>query len=91
MNELTILFIVLAVSIIIFLICREIICWYWKINERLDIQRDIRNSLNAIQEAVAPESIEKKSSKPLDSLLDEDVEPGQVPKKIMGMNLDSKI
>lgn len=36
---------ILAIAIIVFLICREIVCWYWKINERNDLLRDIYNLL----------------------------------------------
>lgn len=32
--------ILLAVTILVFLICREIVCWYWKINEALGVLRE---------------------------------------------------
>lgn len=35
------LLIALAVIVIISLICREIVCWYWKINERINQQNEI--------------------------------------------------
>ena len=38
----------LAVIAIIFLVCREIVCWYWKINERLEMQREIRNEVRTL-------------------------------------------
>jgi len=39
-------FIAVIVIIGLFLICREIFCWYWKINERVLILREIRDLLN---------------------------------------------
>lgn len=36
---------VLAICIVVFLICREIVCWYWKINEQLTLLREIRDLL----------------------------------------------
>ena len=29
----------LIVLIVVFLIFRELVCWYWKINERIDLQK----------------------------------------------------
>jgi hypothetical protein len=47
------LLIILAVLVIIFLICRELVCWYFKINQRLsqqsliiDLLKDIKIFLN---------------------------------------------
>ncbi|MFP4471550.1 MAG: hypothetical protein ACLFPE_12755 [Bacteroidales bacterium] len=37
-NVILVLVITLAVLIVIFLIFREIVCWYWKINERIKLQ-----------------------------------------------------
>ncbi len=37
--------IILAVIILIFLIIREILCWYWKINEGLDSMNDIKREI----------------------------------------------
>ncbi|MCF6267093.1 MAG: PDZ domain-containing protein [Desulfuromusa sp.] len=39
------LLIALVVMIAVFLICRELLCWYWKINERLTCLKDIRDLL----------------------------------------------
>jgi hypothetical protein len=39
------LFIPLIIIIIIFLICRELVCWYWKINETLSVLKEIRDLL----------------------------------------------
>ncbi|XPV75657.1 MAG: hypothetical protein ACNI27_13570 [Desulfovibrio sp.] len=38
----------LAVMILIFWACREIVCWYWKINERLELQRETVRLLKKI-------------------------------------------
>jgi len=35
----------IAISILIFLLCREIICWYFKFNEMLKVQKEILNCL----------------------------------------------
>ena len=49
--------IALVVALIIFLVCRELVCWYWKINEisaslkeQERAQRDMLKSLDAINE-----------------------------------------
>lgn len=39
------LMLTLVVIMIIFLICREIVCWYFKINERLAVLQEIRDLL----------------------------------------------
>lgn len=33
------LLIVLAIAVIVFLVIREIVCWYSKINERIELQQ----------------------------------------------------
>lgn len=38
----------LAVFFLVVLVCREIACWYAKINERIELQRDILNQLKAM-------------------------------------------
>jgi len=35
----------LLVIAVIFLICREIVCWYWKINKAMVLLTEIRDSL----------------------------------------------
>lgn len=39
------LLIFVLVMIVIFLVCRELICWYWKINETIAVLTDIRSLL----------------------------------------------
>ena len=64
------LIVILAVSVIIFLICREIICWYFKINQRvsqqtliIDLLKDIKTSLNQSNKQVGSQSPQAKSCK----------------------------
>jgi hypothetical protein len=38
-NPLALTIVVIAVLLIVFLLFREINCWYWKVNERLAEQR----------------------------------------------------
>jgi hypothetical protein len=45
-NSFFLLIIYVVIAITIFLALREIICWYFKINERITILNDIRKSLN---------------------------------------------
>ena len=42
------LVVLLAVGLTVFIICREIVCWYWKVNEVVElmkIQIDILNDI----------------------------------------------
>lgn len=39
------LLIALVVLVVIFLICRELFCWYWKINQRVALLTEIRDLL----------------------------------------------
>ena len=39
------LLITLVILVVIFLVLREFFCWYWKINERLALLKDIRDHL----------------------------------------------
>ncbi len=59
--------IALAVIVAIFLIIREIICWYWKINKAVNLLTDIRDLLS--KNAVAPAS-ELSSDKATESTRD---------------------
>jgi len=40
----------LFILVIIFLVLREVLCWYWKINERLAILEEVRDLLSKIYE-----------------------------------------
>jgi hypothetical protein len=44
----------LSVLVLIFLICREIVCWYWKINESIAVLKEIRDQLRVVSGHVKP-------------------------------------
>ncbi len=37
--------VVLVIAIIVFLVFREVVCWYWKINKTVDLLTEIRDLL----------------------------------------------
>lgn len=45
---------VVVVSLLIFLIMREVWCWYWKINTALEELRAIRQLLERAEQKAAP-------------------------------------
>lgn len=56
--DLATLIIFLLVLLGIFLLCRELNCWYWKINRRIELLEEQNNSLKTIIEKL--ERIERK-------------------------------
>ena len=40
-----VIFMLIALSLSIFLVLREVFCWYFKINKRLNVMVDIRSEL----------------------------------------------
>lgn len=52
-DEIVVIIVTLVSLIILFLIFREVICWYWKINERIKLQKKqndlLANILQALQ------------------------------------------
>ena len=44
------LFVFVVVGALLFLIFREIACWYWKINERIQLQKDMIHRLEMLNE-----------------------------------------
>ena len=52
------LFIVLAVTVIVFLIIREILCWYWKINTIVSLLEDIKGKLGTVGTALNNQSLQ---------------------------------
>jgi hypothetical protein len=38
-------FLIFMICLAVFAIIRELICWYWKINERVDLQKKILTEL----------------------------------------------
>lgn len=49
------MFLFVLIALVMFLLFREVICWYWKINEGLELLQEIRDRLGAPQ-AAAPSS-----------------------------------
>jgi hypothetical protein len=45
MSDLVTLITALAIALIIFLFCRELVCWYFKINKTVELLEEIRDSL----------------------------------------------
>ncbi len=45
----------LVVCVVVFLVCRELLCWYWKINQSIALLTEIRDLLKA-NRVVAPTS-----------------------------------
>lgn len=41
------LLITIGVTVLVFLIIREVVCWYWKINAEVDLLEDIREEVRA--------------------------------------------
>lgn len=41
---------ILVVTLVIFLICREVVCWYWKINRSVDLMEKILIELKKANE-----------------------------------------
>ena len=39
----------LLILLAIFMVCREIVCWYWKLNDVVTLLKDIKKSLNNIE------------------------------------------
>ncbi len=45
MNDLAGVLIGLAVIFVVFLICRELVCWYWKVNRQVELLEKIHEQL----------------------------------------------
>lgn len=43
--------VLLGGAFLLFLVMRELMCWYWKINEGLGLLREIRDRLGALEAA----------------------------------------
>jgi len=67
MNFEVVVVIVVLVIAVIWLICREFFCWYWKINERRDLLFSINEKLAAISVKLNCESSNQNSSSKQDS------------------------
>lgn len=51
-SSLVVLVLFLLISAVAFYVGRELVCWYWKINEGLDLLRSIDRSLRAMASGV---------------------------------------
>jgi hypothetical protein len=49
-GQLTILIVGLLIAIVFFLLIREIVCWYCKINVRIELQRETNSLLKRLVE-----------------------------------------
>ena len=48
MDDIFLFLTVLAIAVVIFLVCRELVCWYSKINERINLLREQNELLREI-------------------------------------------
>jgi hypothetical protein len=71
------LLIALIIAIVVFLICREIVCWYWKINIRVKLMEDtvaklksISKKLNKISEKLDGTEVVDEESPSVDAEID---------------------
>jgi len=57
MEDLTIIHVIagIAIFLTIFLLLRELVCWYFKINERMKIQQETNILLGKVLKALNPE------------------------------------
>ena len=47
-NGFIFILLVLVICIVIFLVSREYLCWYWKVNKRLEIEQQILEELQKL-------------------------------------------
>lgn len=55
--EVALIFIAISIA---FIICRELLCWYWKINEHLENQKTMISLLKRINEKLDNNDIPSK-------------------------------
>ncbi len=53
------LLVTILILLVIFLILREVVCWYWKINETLSVLKQIRDLLASMTPETADEIMQK--------------------------------
>lgn len=56
-------FLLLTITIAVFFLCREIMCWYWKINEHLDNQKKIIEKLDKLDQVISELNEIKRNTK----------------------------
>ncbi|MGL4411703.1 MAG: hypothetical protein ACRCTF_06170 [Bacteroidales bacterium] len=59
MSDLLIAIVAIAIVIGIFLICRELVCWYWKINKHISLMEENNELLRML---VAQNSTKQKEA-----------------------------
>ncbi len=79
-NSLGALVLFLVIAIVIFLVCRELVCWYWKINQSVALLTEIRDLLKS-QASTAQTSLQSALSVPASR---QTVEPESVSTGPMG-------
>ena len=47
-TEILTLLMILSITLFLFLICREVVCWYFKINVRVELQKETNNLLKQL-------------------------------------------
>lgn len=56
----------LLAAVLIFLLLREFVTWYWKINESIEVLKDVNTSLKHIATAITRLNPEEKNESPKD-------------------------
>jgi len=60
------LLVALFVIVVVLAVFREVICWYWKINQRIALMKEIRDALQSPTSAVSSQmSQERRESPPV--------------------------
>lgn len=61
-NVVSTILITIVILVVVFLILREVNCWYWKINERISLQKEQNSILEKILKELKNEPKSKKKS-----------------------------
>ncbi|MCD8406289.1 hypothetical protein LNI88_11570 [Tenacibaculum dicentrarchi] len=61
-QETTAVVIIAVISILIFLLCREIVCWYFKINKRIEILEEQNELLKNIHKELKNEKVNNENT-----------------------------
>ncbi len=48
---------VLCISILVFIICRELVCWYWKLNRIVELLEQIASQKGGEKIVIAPQPV----------------------------------
>ena len=76
-TDATSLLIGLAIVILIFLVIREILCWYWKINNIVDLLEDIKYEISRSNKALKNISQESQEINNASNLIPQSQPPSQ--------------